>query len=82
MTPKPMELRTTWAYHIPSLCQKSTREIYMDNDGNNGGNTMSLHIRTKNRRIRAKVKTIESQRENSKVHVPIHETMVESMEKN
>ena len=82
MTPKPMELRTTWAYHVPSIYQKSNREIHIDDDGNDIDHNVSIHIRTKNGRVCAKVKTIESQRENSKVHVPIHETMVKSMEEN
>ena len=76
-----MELRTTWAYHIPSLYQKSNREIHIDNNGNDSDYNVALRTRTKNKQIRAKVKTIESQRENSQVHVPIHETMVKSMEK-
>ena len=83
MTPKPMELRTTWAYHIPPPYQKSNCEIHIEkNNGNDSDHNVALRTRIKNKRIHAKVKTIKSQRENSKVHVPIHETMVKSMEEN
>ena len=49
MTPKPMELRTTWAYHVPSIYQKSNREIHIDNNGNDSDHNVALRTRTKNK---------------------------------
>jgi hypothetical protein len=81
MTPKPMELRTTWACHVHSIYQKSNCEIHIDDDGNDSDHTVSLHTRTKKERVYTKVPTIESQREDSQIYLPTHEIVVKSMEK-